>query len=279
MTESQARTTPTKPEAAEVLLVRVVATTRLSPGFVRVTVIGHDELLGRTFAPMGYDQWVRLFLPRVRCEVPVVPYGENEGWYLRWQELDQEERATIRNYTVRAARRVADDWEIDIDFVVHASASGQVEGVAAGWAIAAQPGDVIGLLDQGTLFDPAGVDPEGTVVMIGDETGIPAAEGIAAALPEGQRALFLLEVSHAEDRRELVTRADLDVRWGIRTGVPSGTVLTELITGVELTERDYVYVVGEAGAVLRLRALAQEAGAGKERVDFCAYWRPERRAG
>ncbi|MGD7789045.1 siderophore-interacting protein [Propionibacteriaceae bacterium Y1700] len=137
---------------------------------------------------------------------------------------------------------------------------------------------MLGLLDQGVIFDPGGIDADGRVVVLADETGIPAAEGIAASLPEGQGALFLLEVPYEEDRRSMSTSADLDLRWAIRGAAPSGSLLEERITEVSFTERDYVYIVGEAGAVLRLRTAAQEKGALKERVDFCAYWRPERRA-
>ena len=78
----------------------------VGPGFVRVVLTGADETLGRTFTPMGYDQWLRLFLPARPGHPPLLPDGPNEGWYTRWLALDEQERAVCRNYTVREARRL-----------------------------------------------------------------------------------------------------------------------------------------------------------------------------
>ena len=284
MSESLTRTRPRKPESASVAVMHVVTTARVSSGFVRVTLRTGETGTG-AFAPMGYDQWFRLFLPTPSGRLDL-PHGDAEGWYTRWLALDESSRCLVRNYTVRDARPLERGWEIDVDFVVHLSAAGTVDGVAAAWALAARPGDTVGMLDQGIIF----AAPESTreqILVLADETGLPGVEGIARSIAPGTRVTALLEVPHSDDRRELATAADLDVRWIVRddhAALPGRAALEELdafvaAAGDSLTERAaYCYVVGEGSFVLEARTRLRAAGVPKDAIDFCAYWRPERRA-
>lgn len=276
--EELSRTKAIRPETAEPCVLRVVRREQVSPGFVRITVAGADDAFDRTFAPMGFDQWFRLFLPSSADAALVLPHGDAEGWYTRWLAMDEAVRPVIRNYTIRRAHRVDGSWEVDVDFVVHRSPeSGLVEGVAASWALAAQPGDLLGMLDQGVLFNATGTT--GTIVVAADETGLPAAEGIAGSLPAGSRAVLILEIAHEEDRRALPTVADVETVWAVREDAHAlpGRAALALVEQHAFAATDYVYAVGEASFVLDARRTAQEAGVPKREVDFCAYWRPERR--
>ena len=285
MTESLTRTRPRKPEAARVAVMHVVTTARVGSGFMRVTLRTADGDPD-AFEPMGYDQWFRLFLPTAAGGLDL-PHGDAEGWYTRWLALDESRRCLVRNYTVRAARRGASGWEIDVDFVVHASPeTGAVDGVAAAWALAARPGDTVGMLDQGIIFAaPESVDER--ILVLADETGLPGVEGIARSLARGARVTAVLEVAHSDDRRGLPGDAELDVRWIVRdddSALPGRAALTALEAviaeaGDSLPRlAGYVYVVGEASFVLAARALLRASGVPKDAIDFCAYWRPERRA-
>ena len=49
-----------KPASQELLRLEVLRTERLSPHWMRIT-LGGGEI--DRFAPMGFDQWFRLFLP------------------------------------------------------------------------------------------------------------------------------------------------------------------------------------------------------------------------
>lgn len=274
MTQVLQRTKAVKPAAARSAYARVVRTERVCPSFVRVVLTGVDDTLDRTFVPMGYDQWIRLFLAAPGQQLPVLPDGGPEGWYSRWTGIDPEIRGSVRNYTIRATRPLpGGGWEIDIDFVVHADpVTGEVAGVAAAWATAARPGDVVGVLDQGTFYatEPVG----GTSVVVVDESGLPAAEGIARSLSDDERALFLIEVAHPEDRRPLPSFASTRVRWAVREpGAEPGAAALALLREEELDAGDYVYAVGETALALGARRWAQQAGVPKSRVDFCSYWR------
>lgn len=273
MTEELSRGRAVRPTGAETTLLRVVRVRSVSPTFVRVTFVGVDDTLKRTFAPMGYDQWFRLFLPDRPDEVPQLPGGGVDGWYARWLAMDETDRAVVRNYTVRATTPTVDGWEIDVDFVVHHDpATGHVDGVAGRWASQARPGMLVGFLDQGTMFSTD--QPEGQVVVVADETGIPAAEGISRSLAADQPAAFVLEIPAADDRRELPSTAAVQTRWAVRhDGARTGSAALAELAGIQLGPSTHVFAVGEASFALQVRDRAQRAGVPKSSVDFCAYWR------
>jgi NADPH-dependent ferric siderophore reductase len=274
--EELSRTQPIRPGDAVVEELRVLRTERPSPGFVRVVLTGADAGFGERFTPRGHDQWFRLFLPTAAGEL-ALPRGGAEGWYSRWLAIAEDSRPVVRNYTLRATRLTAEGWELDVDFVVHQGADGSVDGVAAGWALAARPGDRAGFLDQGVIFRPA---TSGRIVILADETGLPGVEGIARSLAPTASAAVLLEVPHGEDMRDLPTAAEADIRWIVREG-PAGrgsSALDPHLDDALFAGADYVYAVGEASFALRVRQRAEAAGVPRDRVDFCAYWRPVRRA-
>lgn len=274
MTQVLQRTKAVKPARARSTLARVVRTERVSPSFVRVVLTGLGDTLARTFVPMGYDQWLRLFLAAPGRDTPVLPEGGPEGWYARWTGIDPQVRGSVRNYTIRDARPLpGGGWELDVDFVVHGGpGTGEGAGVAAAWALAARPGDVVGILDQGTIYATAPV--RGTAVVVVDESGLPAAEGIARSLPVEERALFLVEVPDARDRRPLPSLGSTRERWAVRApGADPGRGALALLREERLEPHDYVYAVGEAAFALAARSWAQDAGLAKTQVDFCAYWR------
>jgi NADPH-dependent ferric siderophore reductase len=289
MSEQLISERPVKPVAASVRDVTVAAVRRVSPGFLRLTLRCDDPGFAEEFDRLGHDQWFRLFLPN-EDGVLDPPYGGLDGWYGRWNAQDPGRRAVIRNYTIRDARfvdsapatgRTANSptssthtpgpgWEIDVDFVLHRSAqTGEVEGVAAGWALTARPGDRAAILDQGRIFNPA--DRDASILIIADESGLPGVEGIVGSLGE-RPATCLLEVPDAADRRELGDVAE--VRWVVREpGEDPGHRALPELDAYPVQPESYVYIVGEASFMLAARDRVRRAGVGKDRLDFCAYWR------
>lgn len=266
-----------RPDDARVQRVQVLSTRQVSPGFVRVT-LGDCPDAPLDFVPRDYDQWFRLFFAAEGQDLRL-PWGGAEGWYSRWLGMEERSRPTIRNYTVRGSRRTEDGWAIDVDFVVHQGPDGAVEGVAARWALGARPGDELGLLDQGLLFCPADAVGASRTHLLADETGLPGIEGIAASLPAEVRASVLVEIAHDDDRRALPSAADLTVQWVRREhGAAPGSSVRARVAVLDVAPTDYVYAVGEGSFALAARARAQHCGVPRDRVDFCAYWRPVRRA-
>lgn len=247
--------------------VRVLRTTRLSPGFVRVTV-GGRSLAG--FASGGRDQRFKLFLPRPGQDEVAIPRGQGTDWWPAWQRMDPDERALMRTYTVRELRREA--AELDIDFALH----GDCDGPASRWAATAETGSPVSLLGP-TEEDNAGVDfrpPPDTdqVLIAGDSSALPAIAGILAWLPAGLPALVWIETQHEADRQHLPTRADARITW-----LPHGQLPSALHASRHLPTADtspYAWVAGEASCVRDLRRhLVNDRGLDRQRVTFSGYWR------
>lgn len=270
------RTDPIKPTIAHVTRMQVIRSTRISEGFVRVTLGTDDPHFNEEFSWFGYDHWFRLFLPNADG-VLQLPEGSAEGWYSRLNAMPEAVRPVVRNYTIRAAHPTPTGWEIDVDFVVHRNAqTGQVEGVAANWSQTVRPGAIVGWLDQGRIFNVG--QRRGDVLVIADESALPAAEAISRSLPEAQQGSFLLEIPRPDDRRELGTE---QVTWVVRDDHQApGAAALELLEQVSPQDYGYAYVAGEAAFMLEAVKRLKGAGLTKSAIDFCAYWRPvkQRRA-
>ncbi|MCS5734599.1 siderophore-interacting protein [Herbiconiux daphne] len=263
-----------RPQNAHVILAEVARTERVSPNVVRVT-FGGEAL--RQFEPMGLDQWFRLFLPRAGQDVLRLPTRSSALWYAQFLRMPKQQRPYVRNYTVRAYRAagtpagggVLAHPELDVDFVVHEPASGP----ASDWAVSARPGATAGILDQGVTYvaDPA-VDWH---LIVADETGLPAAAGVLAALPRQARGHAFLELPDAADAQPLDAPPGLAVHWLPRTDHRTpGVLALETVAGGPLEPgRGYAHLVGESALVTGLRRHLVAAGMGKGDITFVGYWR------
>lgn len=277
MAQTLASDKAVRPTNVTVQRLEVVRTERISSGFVRVTIGSNDP--GFEFDAVGYDQWVRLFLPVDDAQPLFLPAGGAAGWYSALLAMPDAERPLVRNYTIRESRETLSGWELDIDFVVHrSSVTGQVEGVGANWALNARPGSPVGMLDQGRIFAPE--DARGCIMIVSDESGLPGIEGILRSLAPEVQATVVIEVPHADDVRPLYSDATVDLQWVVRADslqhshAIAGKAALERLETLELDCDGYIYAVGEASFVLGARKLAQQAGLPKAAIDFCTYWRP-----
>jgi NADPH-dependent ferric siderophore reductase len=211
----------------------------------------------------------------------------------------------MRTYTLRQLR--AEQGEVDVDFVLHGET-----GPASRWAIHARPGDRVVLLapdadcaDSSEGWEwkpPAGV---GQVLLVADETALPAVAGILeelAARVDPPRTLALLEVAQAGDAVRLKAPATAELVWLPRGQAAYGAPLLQavqarlaassVVAGEELEEIDvdaqilweqadasvagplYAWVAGEAGAVMAIRRhLVRECGLDRRTITFMGYWR------
>jgi NADPH-dependent ferric siderophore reductase len=182
----------------------------------------------------------------------------------------QGERIVRRRYTIR--RFDAERQVLDVDFVLHG------EGPAAQWAAQARPG---------TVFEAIG--PRGKVtlerdatwhVFIGDETFVPAVGAMLDALPEGRRAVAVLEVDSSADAealgRDLAVGAGIEVQFVQRAGRPVGQApaLLQALDAVEVPPVSrHAYVAGEHHVVTAIRTALATKGLGADEVSPKAYWR------
>lgn len=264
-----------KPETQGLVHLTVLRTERLSPHWMRVT-LGGGEI--SQFRPMGFDQWFRIFLPLGGDEgLERLPAKANKMFgYLKYLRIPEGVRPVMRNYTVRAFRPATAETgaEIDVDFVLHGSAADGTAGPASRWAEMCAPGESVVIIDEGLAFNPdRGVD---RVVLVADETGLPAIAGVAASLPADATGVAIIEVPSAEDALDFVRPAGLTVEWIVREhGRKAGTLALQALTRAALPDAPFhAYIVGEQALPTDARRhLVGERGVPKDLVSFCGYWR------
>lgn len=278
MARTNMQSTRVKPERSELLVLHVLRRERISTGFVRVTLGGGD--IAR-FAPLGSDQWFRLFLP-VGGEEGVLgrlPAKLDTLAYARYLTIAKARRPVLRNYSVRAYRPDGMAGpELDVDFVLHGSPADGTSGPAATWAATCSVGDAVAIIDEGISFTPRpGV---GHVRLVADETGVPAAANILASLAPDVRGSAVLEVPHADDAQPLDAPAGVEVQWLVRDdphAVPGVLAGTRARLLPPPGERFAGWAVGESALPIAMRRHWIASGVAKDDILFCGYWKSARR--
>ncbi|MGU3575448.1 siderophore-interacting protein [Brucellaceae bacterium C25G] len=245
-------------------LATTIAVQQLTPSMIRV-ILKLDG--GERLIPSGHwDEWVRLAL-RPDPETPVtLPVLMENG---KWGRPDGSQQCPNRPYTIR--RWDASRCEMTIDIVVHEG------GVAAGWAMSAQVGDVVGICNpEGRLWIPKGSN---WILMLTDITGLPAVGRVLEELPDGFKAIVHVEIPLDADKQELVTKADASINWHVCHGVkeerPGYTELPRIAQNIDHLPdgSGYIYIAGEARAVSDCRKHFRDIlGFDKKRIDAIGYW-------
>lgn len=204
--------TRTKVPTVLVCRASVRSSRRLSPSFQRVT-LGSPDFAG--LADLGFDTRIKLVLPGPGGALPATDAGD---WYTAWLAMPDEERSPMRTYTVRDVVRAAEHVHLVVDLVVHDDGRPDHAGPACRWALQAAPGDEVvvvaphrGAPAAGrerartpaaaahtgfSEFDPAG---RRELLLVGDETALPAITRIMADLGPGCTGHAFVEVSGEAD--------------------------------------------------------------------------------
>lgn len=264
-----------KPETADLLHLEVLRSERLSPHWMRITLGGREV---SKFRPMGFDQWFRLFLPiGGDAGLDRVPAKANKMFgYLKFLRIPDGERPVMRNYSVRVYRPADGERgaEIDVDFVLHRSATDGTAGPASRWAETCQPGEHVLIIDEGLTFNPdRGTD---RVVLVGDETALPAIASICASLPAAATGTAIIEVPSEEDALAFPHPAGISVDWIARPqSIPSGALALAALRELPLPDAPFhTYAAGEQALASGVRKLlVGERGVDKNTVSFCGYWK------
>jgi len=264
-----------KPETTELIPLEVVRTQRLAPHWTRITLGGGD--IDR-FRPMGYDQWFRLFIPvGGDAGLERVPAKAHKLFgYLKFLRIPDGERPVMRNYTVRAFRPATSESaaEIDVDFVLHGSVIDGTAGPASRWAETCAAGDRVLIIDEGLAFNPErGVD---RVVLVGDETALPAIAAICASLPASASGTVIVEVPSEEDALAFPHPAGIRIQRIVRpVTIEPGMLALEALRELSLPDAPFhAYAAGEQALASGARKLlVGERGVDKNTVSFCGYWK------
>ncbi|MBA2954778.1 siderophore-interacting protein [Nocardioides sp. MAH-18] len=306
--------TVTAPQSLPMILdeVEVVGVDRLSPSFVRV------ELGGACLADFGvegplYDQRIKLVFPGVPGGPLPSFAGADDSWWTTWLSRPEEERGHMRTYTVRDVVGSGVDTRLVVDIVVHGDAHG-TPGPGCAWAARAQVGDRVVLMAPRRGIRYGGIEfvppaATGRLLLVGDETAVPAVCAILAQLPADAVGAAFLEVPTAADVLPVVHPEGVSVSWHPREGADHGAALHPAVLahlGVraapleEPAEVDpdlwetptysssgeaidgsaadgdelYAWIAGESAVVTALRrVLVKDLGVDRTQVAFMGYWR------
>jgi NADPH-dependent ferric siderophore reductase len=266
------------PVEPHVLVAEVVRTKRLSPHLTRVT-LGGEKLAQLTLG--GHDQWFRLFLPRPGQDAMRLPTRTSSlGWYAQYLATPRSRRPWVRSYTIRAAR--PDLHEIDVDFVVHGGSADEPHGPGTTFAETAEPGDTVGILDQGIGYNPR--HEHDWTLLVADESGLPAVAGVCESLADDARGIAVVEVPTADDRQDFRVPDGVELLWVERDRVEPAAVPGQAALAVVRDARFpagtvYAFAAGESSLATGVRRhLVNDRGVPKAHVDFVGYWRHGRAA-
>lgn len=119
------------------------------------------------------------------------------------------EKPIMRTYTVAKFRR--EQHEIDVDFMMHSSADGIIDGVALPWAIQAKTGDKVSIFGPGL---PRFINVEADwFLLAADMTALPALTSNLALLPRNATGYLVVEILSDEDRQPLPVPGNMEVIW------------------------------------------------------------------
>jgi NADPH-dependent ferric siderophore reductase len=212
---------------------------------------------------------------RITFEGPITVDTTNPASYLSlyftdpgpdWPSNDGDPPASKRTYTPRYLR--PECGSMTIDFVLHG------EGRATEWAQTARAGDVIwaGAVTGG--YDiPDDLDH---LVLIGDDTAIPAIGTVVEAIPHGTRTTVIIEVIDEDDERDPSESVSCDPIWLHRgTDVTDvGDQMLNLARSISVPRSSHWWLAGEREAIRSVRDLLVEARhIPRNRIAAAAYWR------
>ncbi|GAA1981736.1 hypothetical protein GCM10009718_18500 [Isoptericola halotolerans] len=249
--------------------VRVHDVRRLTGSMVRTTfrdVDGADPAAPSSLAALrapGPEDHVKVFLPDPATGELHAPTIAPDGGLHRPTGVV----SISRDYTVRAQRTVDGVAELDVDWVLHGD-----EGPASAWAARAAVGDEVVLAGpRGSLGVPEGIR---RLIVVVDETGLPAAARWVAAVGPGVPVTAVVEIG--DDVDESFVESELGhaaVEILYRTDGP-GQVEEAVRSLGGVDDGELVVALGEAGELVPVRRyLRHEAGARPDQLAVAGYWR------
>lgn len=204
---------------------RVRTTERLSPAFVRVT------LESPAFVDLGiegFDTRLKMVFPGPTGNLPPI-LETSEEWYATWIGTPETAKSPMRTYTIRDVLEVGGARLLVVDLVVHEHGP---QGPACRWALCARPGDEIqviaphrrGLEYGGTEFAPG---EHRELLLVADETALPALARILADLEPGFSGHAFVEVPSTEDALAVDVPDGFEITWLTRDGAGHGRRIVE----------------------------------------------------
>lgn len=214
------------------------------------------------------DEWLRLMVPPERQRTVSLPEQEGVPPRVKWRFANPQ--PAPRWYTVR--RWDAHRHELWIDVVVHA------DGLATRWAESAEVGDEIIVSQPHGRFVGISAD---WILIIADQTGVPAGTRIVEELPAGQKVHAVFEAPDEPATFTPETAADLRQCWVYNPSPETiASPLSSVARSIELPPgQGFVWMAGESACARDIRRyFRHELKWRSSQYDIVGYWRPQQEA-
>ncbi len=170
-----------------------------------------------------------------------------------------------RRYTIRRLDPVS--GHLDVVVALH-------EGGGPGmtWAASLVPGDPVDAVGpRGKIT----IVPAPFHLFVGDDAYVPTAFAMIEALPQGVRALALLEVVDAAEERRVPLPSGAEVRWRHRGGAVAGEPgrLLDALAAIRPEPGWHAYVGAELGVAASVVEALRALGLDQAGISSKAYWR------
>ncbi len=262
MTDSQALTTTVHHEL-RMRRLTVEAIDRPTPRLVRVT-LGGPDLEG--FRSDGSGDHVKVFFPAPGEHHAELPELGPDG--LRRDPGTPKPRG--RDYTPK--HDLLDEGRLVLDIVLHDA------GIGSDWARAAAVGDTLGVAGpRGSHVLEGQIDG---LVLLGDETALPAISNFLAAAPPTRSVDAFVEVADGDDVQPLPGGPNCSVSWLPRSDAAPGhsRVLVGAAGSIDPAPgRDLYWIAAEAGVAPAVRAALVERGVEPASIESRGYWKLDTR--
>jgi NADPH-dependent ferric siderophore reductase len=220
---------------------------RLTPKLIRMTVTG-DDLEG--FGPARPGGHIKLLFPT-----------PGSGW--NHKDPDAA-RPPSRTYTPR--RYDPASKTLQVEFVLHGA------GLASSWAERAKEGETLYVAGPGGGYDVP--QDTRTMVLVADETSMPAAGMILEATPQGAAVTALCEVPDGAEERPLSPTVTCSPKWLHRGAAAGGTLLEAEVKKLDAPADAHWWIACEAGAMRRIRMhLVKDRKVDPTHIHTRGYWR------
>jgi len=197
--------------------------------------------------------------------------ADSEGAYVKLI-FNGNDKSTMRTYTISGQRYEPN--EIDIDFMMHTSSDGKIEGLAAPWALQAKAGDEINVGGPG----PAKfINPEADFFLLAaDMTALPALTENLKRLPKDARGHAFIEVLTDQDKQTITKPENVDIHWVVND-VPGSdkSPLFQALAQVDLQRGQLsAWIACEFKTMKKIRLfLKNECELAKSHLYISSYWK------
>ena len=230
---------------------------QLSPHLQRIYFSSQD------FAdfPIQHGAHIKLFFPQQHDQIPALPTPNQHG-KMSWPAQD---KPVARTYTVRDF--VVDEQLLVVDFVRHADF-----GIAADWAVHAQPGDILGLAGPG---GQARFLAEADYwLMMGDLSALPMLAASLAQLPAHAQGHVWIEIEDQRDQIALNCPEGMQIHWVITSHDDLYQQVEQLCQQLDWQQQISVTLAGENTRVIALRHLFRhQYSIPKKNLYAVPYWK------